>query len=103
MNFSLVTLELGVVALAVVVLLLDLWTEPRHKARLGCVTMAGLFVILGFSFAISPVGPATVDSMLVQDGLALYFQRFFLVAAIFVLFVTRQCADRMPTGLGEFH
>lgn len=59
MNFSLLTLEIAVTGLALVVLLLDLWTAPQFKSRLGFVAMAGLLIILAGSFLIEPGGPAT--------------------------------------------
>jgi len=103
MNFSLLTLEIAVAGLALLLLLLDLWTPPALKPRLGWVAVAGLLVILGASFCIAPGGPATADSMLAQDGLAVFFQRFFMVSAIFVLLMANAGAERMSLGIGEFH
>jgi NADH-quinone oxidoreductase subunit N len=103
MNFSMLTLEIAVAGLALLVLLLDLWTPPPFKRRLGWVAIAGLAVILAASFLIEPGGPATMDAMLAQDGLAVFFQRLFLVTAIFVLFMANECAGQMPAGIGEFH
>jgi NADH-quinone oxidoreductase subunit N len=102
-NFPLLTLEIAVAGLALLLLLLDLWTAPPFKPRLGWVAVAGLLIILGVSFLIGPGGPATADAMLAQDGLAVFFQRIFLVAAIFVLLMANVCAERMPMGIGEFH
>jgi NADH-quinone oxidoreductase subunit N len=102
-NFPPLTLEIAVAGLALVVLLLDLLTAPQFKRRLGYVAMAGLLIILAASFLPQPGGAATADAMLAQDGLAVFFQRIFLVAAIFVLFMANECADRMPMGIGEFH
>jgi NADH-quinone oxidoreductase subunit N len=102
MNFLPLTMEIAVVGLALLVLLLDLWTAPQFKSNLTFVAMAGLLVILGASFIIGPEGPATAGAMLAQDGLAVFFQRIFLVAAIFVLFMANEFADRIPMGVGEF-
>src|SRR5437867_4371844 len=41
--------------------------------------------------------------MYVQDGLALFFKRFFLVAAIIVLIMSVEFADRIPTGISEYY
>jgi NADH-quinone oxidoreductase subunit N len=103
MNFAPLTLEIAAAGLALLVLLLDLWTPPPFKSRLGIVAMAGLLLILAVSFLIEPGAPATATAMLAQDGLALFFQRIFLVAAIFVLFMAHEYADRIPMGIGEFH
>ncbi len=103
MNFSMLSLEIAVTGLALVVLLLDLWTAPAFKRGLGYLAIVGLAVILCASFVIDQGSPATADSMLAQDGLALFFQRFFLVTAIFVLFMADECAERMAIGIAEFH
>jgi NADH-quinone oxidoreductase subunit N len=103
MNFSMLTLEIAVAGLALLLLLLDLWTAPPFKHRLGWVAVAGLAVILAASFWIQPGGAATADAMLAQDGLAVFFQRLFLVSAIFVLLMAQECAGQMPSGIGEFH
>jgi NADH-quinone oxidoreductase subunit N len=103
MNLPLLTLEIAVAGLALLVLLLDLWTAPQFKSRLGFVTVAGLLIILAASFLNEPGGWATPRAMLAQDGLAVFFQRIFLVAAIFVVLMARESADRIPMGIGEFH
>jgi NADH-quinone oxidoreductase subunit N len=103
MNFSHLTLEIAVASLALLVLLLDLWTTPRAKSWLGIVTLAGLGLILAASFLIEAPGWAAPGSMLAQDGLAVFFQRIFLAAAIFVVLMAWEGADRIPMGIGEFH
>ena len=103
MNFSQLTLEIAVAGLALLLLLLDLWTAPQSKPRLGYVAMAGLFIILVASFLIKPGGSATAGLMLAQDGLAVFFQRIFLVAAIFVVLMANASAERIPMGIGEFY
>jgi NADH-quinone oxidoreductase subunit N len=103
MNFPQLTLEIAVAGVAVLLLLLDLWTAPQSKSRLGCVAIAGLLIILGVSFMIAPGGPAMADSMLAQDRLAVFFQRIFLVAAVFVLLMAKTKAEQMPMGIGEFY
>jgi NADH-quinone oxidoreductase subunit N len=102
MILSQLTLEIAVAALAIVLLLLDLWLTPAGRRALGWVAMAGLVAILVASFS-SPLSGATMDSMLAQDGLAIFFQRFFLVTAIFVLFMGNECAEQLSVGIGEFH
>lgn len=103
MNFSVLTLEISVTVLALGLLLLDLWTAPAGKRVLGYLAMAGLLVILGMSFGLQPSAAPAADSMLSQDALAIFFQRFFLVAAIFVLFMADVVSERITMGIGEFH
>lgn len=103
MNFSDLTLEILVAGLAVLVLLVDLWTPPQSRHQLVWVAMAGLAVIFGLSFVIGPGAPATTATMLAQDGLALFFQRFFLVSTIFVLFIANEQVELMAASVGEFY
>jgi len=39
----------------------------------------------------------------VLDGLALFFKRFFLIAAIIVVLLSIEFADRIPAGVAEFY
>ena len=103
MNFSLLTLEIAVVALALGLILMDLWTPPPAKRKLGWVAVVGLLAILGLSFTIHSDSVAAGTSMLVQDGLAVFFQRLFLIAAIFVLIMANETASRLSMGIAEFH
>jgi len=106
MNFSSLTLELAVVALALAVLLIDLWTPPQWKDRLGYLAAGGLLLILAGSFVYSIGGapaPAAFGGMLAQDGLALFFQRIFLAAAFFVVLMAIEFRDRIAMGIAEFY
>ena len=38
-----------------------------------------------------------------EDGLAIFFKRFFLVAAILVLFLSAEFSDRIATGISEYY
>ena len=41
--------------------------------------------------------------MYVLDGLALFFKRFFLLAAVLVLIMSVEFADRIEAGISEFY
>ncbi len=105
MNLNLIIPEMAVVGLALAILLIDLWTPPAFKARLGCVAAIGLGFILAASFA----GKITDNSMIsfgglfIDDGLGLFFKRFFIGAAILVVLMGTEFADRIPVGIAEFH
>jgi NADH-quinone oxidoreductase subunit N len=103
MNFASLTLEIAVASLALLLVLIDLWTGPEFKSRIGIVSLAGLAIILAVSFFLEPINRTALNTMVAQDGLALFFQRIFLVAAIFVSVMAIEFADRIPMGLGEFH
>src|SRR5208282_111229 len=41
--------------------------------------------------------------MFVQDALAVFFKRFFLIAAILVLFLAAEFSGRLPGGISEYY
>jgi len=106
MNYSLISLEIAVALLGLGVLLLDLWTPAAQKRQLGHAAAAALGFILLFSFSDLVDNGSTqfaFGGMYVLDGLALFFKRFFLVAAILVLLLAVEFADRIETGIAEYY
>ena len=107
MNIGLLSHEWLVLGLALGVLLVDLWLPTGAKRNLGYVAAVGLGLVLLFSFLAVrlPEGQAqyAFSHMYVLDGLALFFKRFFLLAALFVLLMSVEFADRIQTGIAEFY
>jgi NADH-quinone oxidoreductase subunit N len=100
---NLITLEIAVVILAVAVLLGDLWTPAPQKKKLGCAAAFGLIVIFIFSFLGKTDSGLAFNNMLAVDDLALFFKRAFLIAAIIVIFISIEFADRIQAGISEFY
>jgi NADH-quinone oxidoreductase subunit N len=96
-----------VLLLAVGILLVDLWLPGSSKRSLGYAAAAGLGLILLGSLIFVTVPPwdqqHTFSNMFVLDGLALFFKRFFLLAALLVLLMSVEFADRIETGIAEFY
>ena len=101
---SLLILEIAVLVLGLAVLLLDLWTPAPQKRALGYGAALALGVVLAYSFKLdaSTAQFAFHDSY-VLDNLALFFKRFFLLAAILVLVMAVEFSDRIGAGLSEFY
>src|SRR5437867_12872271 len=103
MNASLMILEMAVLVLGLGLLLLDLWTPPAQKRSLGYGAATALGVIVIYSFF--RLDGATTDyafgQSYVLDGLALFFKRFFLLAALIVLLVAVALACRIEAGIAE--
>ncbi|MCX6926563.1 MAG: NADH-quinone oxidoreductase subunit N [Verrucomicrobia bacterium] len=108
MNLLLLNHELLVLALALGVLLVDLWLPLPAKRNLGYAAAFGVGLILLFSLLCfePPSGqPAqyAFGQMYVLDDLALFFKRFFLLAALIVLLMSVEFADRIAAGNSEFY
>ena len=78
------------------------------KRKLGYAAALGLGAILLYSlFAVQlPPGasdPIRLRQMYALDGLALFFKRFFLLAALIVLLMSVEFADRIAAGIGEYY
>ena len=95
-----------VAALALAILLIDLWTPAASKPRLGWLAAVGLGAILLMSFTCDCIADTAVPAfsqLFIGDGLGLYFKRFFIGAAILVVLVGIEYSDRLPVGIAEFH
>ncbi len=105
MNSSLITLELCVIAIGIVLMLADFWIPAERKKFLAYAAIAALggllLVSLGGDGICSQFGTAFSGSF-IEDPLALFFKRFFLVAAILVLFLSAEFSDRLA-GVSEYY
>ena len=107
MNLALLSHEWLVIALGLGVLLADLWLPAPAKRKLGYVAALGVGAILLYSLLAVSIGPGDIQyafhQTYVLDGLALFFKRFFLVAALLVLLMSVEYADAFQAGVGEFY
>jgi len=107
MNAGLAIHEWSVLVLGLVLLLVDLWLPQAHKRKLGYVAVGGLVALLFYSAIAFKLSPGEVQyafgKMYALDPLALFFKRFFLLAAIIVLLMSVEFADRFATGIGEYY
>ena len=103
MNVSVTILEIAVILVGLGILLADLWIPSEQKRALGYVAAACLGVILVGSFFISSETRYAFGQMYVLDGLALFFKRFFLLAAILVLLMAVEFADQLRSAVAEFY
>jgi len=106
MNYSLASLEIAVVLLGVGLLLVDLWLPAAQKRSLGYVAAAALGFVLLFSFsdlAVTVQPMTALAGMFIQDTFALFFKRLFLAAAILVLVMAVEFADRLPAAVSEYY
>src|ERR1041385_419344 len=107
MNASIMSLEIAVVLLGLGFLLLDLWIAPQHKRKLGyfaALAIAGVFVWSFFGpFADVHDPLLAFNNSYSLDPLALFFKRFFLLAAVLVLVMAAEFSDRIEAGISEYY
>jgi NADH-quinone oxidoreductase subunit N len=108
MNVALLSHEWLVLALGLGVLLTDLWLPLPAKRKLGYAAALGVGAILLYSLVavrLPPGGAAqyAFSHMYALDGLALFFKRFFLLAALLVLLMSVEFAERIESGIAEFY
>lgn len=104
MNLGAMTLEIGVVILALILMLVDLWLAPEHRKKLGYTAAAGLLVLFGYSLTLDVQTPQMAfGSMFVLDPLALFFKRFFLLAAFLILLLAIEFSPQFESGISEFY
>lgn len=106
MNSSLIALEICVLALGTVLLLADFWMPVERKkflAYFAIVALGGL-LLAGFSGgSFCQTFGTAFNGAFVEDAMALFFKRFFLVAAILVLFVTAEFSEKIAGGISEYY
>ena len=102
MNLSLLNLEMLVAGLGVVLLLVDLWAAPALRRWLGYAAALGVVGVLALSFQTSDAPAHAFGQMFVSDALALFFKRFFLVAAALVLVIAAEHSEPLAAGPTEY-
>ena len=102
MNASLISLEIWVVALGLVLMLADFWMPAERKRFLGYAAAAALAVLLVMNLGHCATGTA-FNGMFVQDGLAVFFKCFFIIAAILVLFMAVEFSVNLTAGISEYY
>lgn len=107
MNVALLSHEWLVIGLALALLLIDLWVPVSARRLLGYAAAIGVGAILLYSAIWVRVEPGTIQyafgRMFALDGLALFFKRFFLLAALIVLVMSVEFSDRIASGITEFY
>ncbi|HUA38282.1 MAG TPA: NADH-quinone oxidoreductase subunit N [Candidatus Sulfopaludibacter sp.] len=102
MNASLISLELWVIVLGVVLMLADFFIAPERRRFLGYLAIATLGTLLITNLSGAATGTA-FNGAFVEDTLAIFFKRFFLIAAMLVLFMSVEFSDRIAGGISEYY
>jgi NADH-quinone oxidoreductase subunit N len=103
MNASLMILEIAVVLSGLALLMVDLWLPAERRRNLGYLAAGAVGLILVGSFVWNPGTQSAFNNSYVIDPFAMFFKRFFLLAAVFVLIMSVDFADQIPVGISEFY
>ena len=102
MNLELFIPELSLAAFAIVVILLDLFTQ--RKGLLVAVSLVGLVVSAGFTIAMWGGGSQAIfNNMLAVDNFALFFKLLFLAIAALVILVSVDYVSKFARFQGEYY
>ena len=102
MNLELFIPELSLAAFAIVVILLDLFTQ--RKGLLVAVSLAGLVVSAGFTIAMWGGGSQAIfNNMLAVDNFALFFKLLFLAIAALVILASVDYVSNFARFQGEYY
>jgi len=99
------TLEIWVIALGIVLMLADFLfvIPPERKKYLAYLAIAALGVML-FTITGSDAATGTAfGGAFVEDSLAIFFKRFFLVAGILVIFLSSEFAGKIANTVSEYY
>jgi NADH-quinone oxidoreductase subunit N len=107
MNSSLIGLEISVIGLGLVLMLADFFVPAERRKFIGYAGIAALGVMLVLSFAdlgTGGIAGTAFNGSFINDGLSLFFKRFFILAAILVLFIAAEFSDRFAAGsIAEYY
>ena len=102
MNASLISLEMLVIGLGLVLMLADVFVLPERRRFIAYAAIAALGVLLVSCLSDSGLTGTAFHGEFINDALALFFKRFFIVAAMLVLFIAAEFADRM-VAVAEYY
>jgi len=97
------SLEIWVIVLGVVLMLADFCIPPERRRFLAYAAIAALGVLLVLNLSQSPATGTAFKGMFIEDSLAIFFKRFFLIAAMLVLFMSAEFSDRIGGGITEYY
>lgn len=104
LNWSLLGVEIGLVALAVGCLIVDLFLkDDESRGRtMSQVAMTGIAAIFAFHCTRWGVFGKTFGDSFVQDGLSYFFKALFLLAGFLTLYLIRNYQTSIKRGHSEF-
>jgi NADH-quinone oxidoreductase subunit N len=101
-DFGAILPEMMLTAVALAVLVLDLFLPKRHKSLLGGLSVLGLVVLLPVVVVNAGSSPS-FGGMVLADHFAAFFKVIFILAAIFTIIISMGYLKRLQTESGEYY
>jgi len=101
LNIYLLSPEISLLTLALVVILVDLFT--KQKWLLGVVSLVGLIVPFAFAVDLWGTNSTAFGGALAVDQFALFFKFFFLVVTALVILSSIEYSRKFSAFRGEFY
>ena len=95
MNSSLISLEISVIVIGLVLMLADLFVPAERRNLIGYAGIVALGILLFINLSDAPAIGTAFNGAYINDGLSIFFKRFFIIAAILVLFIAAEFSDRV--------
>ena len=91
------SLEVGLATLMLIVFVSGLFSSGTARRCAGMIAAAGLLVLIAASFLLPPAGPGAGGAF-VDDGLARFAKRLFLVSTFIGVLASRTAAAWSAAG-----
>ena len=101
MNLGLFIPEISLAATALVVVLVDLFTE--RKGVLAVLSIIGLIVSGAFAISMRGTFESTFGNMLAIDGFAIFFKLLFIGIAALIILVSTDYVSKLSKFRGEYY
>ncbi|MDT3697896.1 MAG: NADH-quinone oxidoreductase subunit N [Thermincola sp.] len=101
-NFSLLSVEILTILLALGVLIIGLLVPKEQSYGLGYLVTIGLAGILIFSFGYYGVNTSIFDGMYWIDDFSVFFKQLFLASAVLVTLAATMYVKKIGSNYGEF-
>ncbi len=101
MNLGLLIPEISLAATALVVVMVDLFTE--RKGVLAVLSIIGLIVAAAFAISMRGTFEGIFGGMLAVDGFAIFFKLLFLGIAALVILASTDYAAKLSKFRGEYY
>lgn len=104
MNFSLLTTELLTIALAMLLLFIDLVIPAGESRRsIGYIAVFGLTGIFAYTCTLYGTGGTFYHGLFLLDNYAVFFKQLFVLSTILTLLFSFDYVDRLRRWRGEFY